>query len=383
MKKFVHLHSSVDSKTCDSLDQVAKNEYFRINMTISCHDCDFIPKVPDAGKVIIENNNHIQIMHNGIKIIKDCYYGAWTTEIIRQLKGHHEPQEEAVFSHIIERLFEEGEAPVLLELGAFWSYYSLWALKRIPTTRAYLVEPDPHHLEVGRKNFSLNNCEGVFLQAGISDIPVFSTMFKCEDNIIRNMPIENLPSLFNCFNLDHLDILLLDIQGAETKLLRSGELLFKKNLIRFVIVSTHHHSISNDSLTHQKCLEMIKSWGGHIIAEHTVTESYSGDGLIAASFEHKDQNLVVNISYARACNSLFPELEYDLAKLNNTRTKNRSKTITEQSLLQFNQILSKFSTRFNSLIKSWYMILQGIWNAISHSIKKSYSKIFRHFSFTI
>ncbi len=45
-----------------------------------------------------------------------------------------------------------------------------------------------------------------------------------------------------------------------------------------------------------------------------MSESYSGDGLIAASFNSLDHELIVNISYARAKESLFGEQEYDLAK---------------------------------------------------------------------
>ncbi len=210
-------------------------------MTISCRDCDFIPKVPGAGEIYVQDNEYIQIMHDGTKIIKDCYYGAGTTEVIRQLKGHHEPQEETVFYHIIEKPRKDTNAPKILELGAFWSYYSLWAINRIPKAFAYLVEPDPQHLEVGQKNFLLNKCEGIFLQAGIGGVSLQDADFLCEDGITRKIPIENLPSLFTLFNLDNLDLLLLDIQGAETDLLKSSEELFKQKksvLLLFLLIIT-------------------------------------------------------------------------------------------------------------------------------------------------
>jgi len=49
-----------------------------------------------------------------------------------------------------------------------------------------------------------------------------------------------------------------------------------------------------------------------VIAEHTVGESYSGDGLIAVSFDERDRDMAVAISHARTKESLFGELEVDL-----------------------------------------------------------------------
>lgn len=54
---------------------------------------------------------------------------------------------------------------------------------------------------------------------------------------------------------------------------------------RFLFLSTHHHSMSGDPLTHQRCLEFLRGRHAHIIAAHNVTESYSGYGLIVASFD--------------------------------------------------------------------------------------------------
>ncbi len=55
------------------------------------------------------------------------------------------------------------------------------------------------------------------------------------------------------------------------------------------------------------------------MAEHTVAESYSGDGMIAASFDRRDADLRVPISYARAGESLFGEPLDDLAAAERAR----------------------------------------------------------------
>ena len=280
---------------------------YHARLAASCHDGDFIPRVSGAGEVIVENGERIQLMHNGVKVVADGYYGAGMTEIIRRLKGCHEPQEEAVFYHIVERLRKNTPVPQVLELGAYWSYYALWVLHRIPKANAYLVEPDPDNLKIARKNFHLNGREGSFLQAAVGAVSMPSIPFPCADKNIRNIRVEDLPSLFNYFVIENLDCLLSDTQGAETGLLKSGEALFRAGKVRFLVVSTHHHSISQDPFTHQKCLELIRSSGGHIIAEHAVSQSYSGDGLIAASFDERDRDMTVGISYADASESFFGE----------------------------------------------------------------------------
>ena len=60
-------------------------------------------------------------MHNGLLIEKDSYCGPWMTEIIRSLRGFHEPQEELVFAKILDRLARSDESPAIIELGCWWS----------------------------------------------------------------------------------------------------------------------------------------------------------------------------------------------------------------------------------------------------------------------
>ncbi len=351
--------------------EFSREELARIKMTISCQDSSLIPKVPDAGRIFVENDLRIQLMHNGVRVIADGYGGKWNTKIIELLQGCHEPQEEWVYHHIVERLKKDTANPIMLELGAHWSFYSLWLLKEIAGTDCYMVEPDPNNLKVGQLNFSLNKCHGNFLQAGIGKFSPSYQPFQCEDGITRQLPAEDLPSLFRRFCFEHLDLLLLDIQGAETSLIESGKELFKNNKIRFVIVSTHHHLISGDLLTHQRCLDMLTSWGAHIIAEHSVLESYSGDGLIAASFDPRDQDLVVKIAYARAKESLFGEGELYFQKIKvdlEGQLENCKQEITNLKLK-----LPEFARTPSQLLQTTFRNLKI---GLKRALKGSYKKLF-------
>ena len=107
----------------------------RVAMTVSCTDADNLPRVPNAGEVIDHPSGRVQVMHNGVLVEDGCYYGTITSEIIRCLRGIHEPQEEVVFAAILKRIAETlpaSQTPVMIELGSFWAYYSLWFLNEFP-----------------------------------------------------------------------------------------------------------------------------------------------------------------------------------------------------------------------------------------------------------
>jgi hypothetical protein len=57
------------------------------------------------------------------------------------------------------------------------------------------------------------------------------------------------------------------------------------------MISTHLASISSSHTTHQDCCEEFRVLGGHVLAEFSVPESFSGDGLVVASFLEQDQTL--------------------------------------------------------------------------------------------
>jgi FkbM family methyltransferase len=285
----------------------------RVLMTTSCKDADRLPKVQGAGDVFELDGTYVQRMHNGVLIEEGCYYGPWMTEIIRELRGHHEPQEEVVFHEVLERLVATEPSASMIELGSFWAYYSMWFHQRTNGNRTVALEPDPSYLEVGRRNFALNGMNATFLHGAVGDRPGQTSAFTTESTGESIEVLQyDLASLMNETDVDRVGLLMVDIQGFETLLIDRAADLFSTGAIRFVIVSTHHHRISGNALTHQQALERLKGCGAHVIAEHTVGESYSGDGLIAVSFDERDRDMSVAISHARAKESLFGELEVDL-----------------------------------------------------------------------
>jgi FkbM family methyltransferase len=292
----------------------------RVLMTASCRDCDPIPKVAEAGQVFEASGKRVQRMHNDVLVEADGYCGIWMTEIIRRLHGHHEPQEERLFHEVVSRL---PAGATMFELGGYWAYYSLWLKRVVPDARTIIAEPDPVNLGVGRRNFALNGQSAVFLEEAVGTAPG-SMQFRCEDGSTREVAVTSVDALMERHAVGFLDLLHADIQGAELAMLEGAAETIRRGRVRLVMVSTHHHNISGDPLTHQRCLRHLKNAGAHILCEHTIAESFSGDGLILASFDPRDADLAaVKISYNRASESLFRETEYDLAEARLARDRTR------------------------------------------------------------
>ncbi len=241
--------------------------YARIILTVSCNDADDIPKCSDAGKVFDkEEVIPYQLMHNGIKVIKDGYCAAWMTDLIYGLKGHHEPQEEKVFYEVLKYIPKKA---VMIELGSYWGYYSLWFAKEITEAKNYLIEPDPERLDLGRKNFALNNFSASFFHGYLGTCGPDAGNYQTARQILIDSFLEEN-------NIDHVNILHSDIQGSEYEMLESAIHSIELGKIDYFFISTHSEKIHSD------CINFLRTRRYEIIAEHSPQASYSVDGLVVA-----------------------------------------------------------------------------------------------------
>jgi FkbM family methyltransferase len=282
------------------------NELQRSLMTISCRDTDAIPKVANAGAFIQQGDDLVQVMHNGLHVEAGGYFGDWMAHVIRGLQGHHEPQEELIFYYLLRYVRNNS---LVIELGCYWAYYALWFLKAIPNSRALCIEPDFKHLAVGMNNARLNEMSDRihFVNAwigGTSADEYVSSTESCSSPVA--IPMMDMSSIELMIGDKHAELIHLDIQGAELPFLQSMCDFVRRKKVRFLMVSTHHSSISGSMTTHSDCLEQLRFMGATILVEHNVIESYSGDGMILASFYQEDKALwFPTISRNQAETSLF------------------------------------------------------------------------------
>lgn len=290
------------------------SEEARRIMTASCRDADHLPRVEGAGEVFeTADGERIQVMHNGIKVIADAYCGPWTTRLISDLRGVHEPQEEAVFHALMAHVPERA---TMIEIGAFWTYYSLWFLSAAPESRTAIgLEPDPAHLEVGRRNCALNGLCVDYHMGRIAAADAPPAPFKTEASGVIDVEAVSLAGLMDRTGTAHADIVLCDAQGGEIDMLMGMEDLVDQRRIGVALISTHGKAITGSPLTHQHCLHLVDQLGGTVLVEHDVHESYSGDGLIVANFGPPLAGWIApRISFNRYSTSLFRNPIWDLAR---------------------------------------------------------------------
>ena len=290
------------SMQADTLAHLPSDVSRRVRMTLSCRDTDPIPKVPNAGDVVEQDGQQVQIMHEGTRVIADGYCGGWMTDVIRGLRGHHEPQEELLFHHLLAHV---RPGTLFVELGSYWAYYTNWYLGAVPGSTALCVEPNAANLEVGRRNLKLNGRTATFIQAFVGrPSPTATTCGnqKCGEKVCLDMD-----ALLACVGGRPIEVLHMDVQGAEQSFIQSMRRAVAERQVRFAVVSTHHESISGSAETHACCIRAVESLGGHVLVQHDVFESYSGDGLIVASFEQADRSIVlpsISRNVSKPC--LFP-----------------------------------------------------------------------------
>ena len=118
-------------KDCDEEEKA--NWRKRIDDVLACADNAKMEFHEHAGTL----QGDYMIMHNGLKILPLSYYGWPVLQMLHETKGIHEPQEEYVFQEVLKHM---PEGAVMIELGAYWSFYSMWFNKDIKKAKNYMLE---------------------------------------------------------------------------------------------------------------------------------------------------------------------------------------------------------------------------------------------------
>ena len=230
----------------------------RIGMVIDARHNTLISRCRDAGRF----RNDLLVMHNDQVISPLSYYSKPMLQMLVRNLGVHEPEEEYIFSVVLRHLSPDA---TMLELGAYWAFYSMWFLRNSPNRQAFLVEPDPENLKSGITNFRLNGLSGTFVEAFVSSrsstAPVNTI---CVDDFVHERGIEKL------------DILHCDIQGYEFEMLQGATSVLSRHLASCVFISTHSNEL------HFKCRDSLLAFGYTILRDTDLDHTSSYDGLLFA-----------------------------------------------------------------------------------------------------
>lgn len=216
-----------------------------------------VNRVPNAGyidqdgDVILCNGNSVAITG------ANSYYGSFSDILIIN-RGVHEPLEEYCFQTLLNTI--KTDSPKMIELGAYWSHYSMWLSKDKPSAECVMVEPDAKNLEAGKRNFRKNGYEGEFIQKIVGE-----GGFKVDDFIDER-------------SMAKLDILHSDIQGFEVEMLDGARRALEAKKIDYLFISTHSDQLHKEvQCKLESAGYLVEVSSGY--SEHTT----SMDGFICAS----------------------------------------------------------------------------------------------------
>ncbi len=231
----------------------------RIDTVLASPDNARLPHVENAGQLFKDH----QLMHNGLKITLGSYYDYGNTHLLLQNRGVHEPQEEFAFMEILKSI---PSGAVMMELGSYWAFYSMWFAKSVTNARCLMIEPDPHKMNFGKLNFALNGLQGTFESGFIADIP----------NLKPAIPYFTVDQLMTRHHINRLHILHSDIQGFEGAMLKGASDALANKKIDYLFISTHSQQL------HPLCMDSLKAHDYQIVCEADLEKSYAVDGLIVA-----------------------------------------------------------------------------------------------------
>ncbi len=213
-----------------------------------------IARVEQAGTIA----EGLVVLHNGHRVPfrgPGAYYGSFSDILIIN-RGVHEPLEEFVFQEVLKRL---PDAPIMVELGAYWAHYSMWLLQKRPEGRVIMVEPGDEERRAGEANFQRHGYRGTFIAAkvGAENLTI--------DQLIRDQ------------RLSHVSILHSDIQGYEVQMLAGATETLSTGKVDNIFISTHSQHL------HATCAHKLTGFGYRVeAAADFLTETTSHDGFIFA-----------------------------------------------------------------------------------------------------
>jgi hypothetical protein len=234
---------------------------FRLATARRCRENALLDHVKNAG----EQQDDCIIMHNGLLVESGGYYGPSANVLLAGNRGVHEPQEEYLFREVLRQL---PSGASILELGAYWGFYSMWFKRDVPLSKCFLVEAEPDNLAVGVRNFERNVLR--------PDGTLLARIGRSVETSPSNVPTMTVDAVLEHFGIKHLSLLHADIQGHEFDMLQGASIALENRTIDILFISTHSMEV------HYRCKTHLVKCGYLVPWSIDLVDSYSFDGLIVA-----------------------------------------------------------------------------------------------------
>lgn len=223
----------------------------------------------------------------GIKMKWRCCH---LPEIARVSENYYDKSETLVaelFEKYVSQLKKkEKKQYTMVELGSNYSYYSMLFKKIIGPKKTFniMVEPYDPCMQYGKDHFEMNNLEGIFLREKIRN-PTPCGVWR---GITFDCPSTTLDEILKRHDIDELDMLHCDIDGAEGYMLEGAEDALKYKKIDTLFLMTHAVDDEDESLCkcgkgpsklHVKVKNKLLSYGYNLMFDHEEC-TLSGDSML-------------------------------------------------------------------------------------------------------
>lgn len=145
--------------------------------------------------------------------------------------------------------------PVMIELGSFWALWSIIFRKKFPSGTNILIEIFSKNLEIGVKNFLLNEIRERVIPYHGSICRNSSHCFKTKSRDDIGLDLD-LYEILEKEKIESVDLLHCDIQGSELEFLKLYEHLLSNKVIKNIIIGTHTH-LSDGKEIHHDVVEIL------------------------------------------------------------------------------------------------------------------------------
>jgi len=251
----------------------------RLAVAQQCRENDLLAQVDNAGEL---QDGCIR-MHNGLLVEAGGYYGPAANVLLAGNRGVHEPQEEYLFREVLNQL---PAGSTMLELGAYWGFYSMWFKRDVPGSQCYLVEAEIDNIAVGIRNFRRNRLQ--------PDGTLVARIGQSNRASTDSAPTMTVDEVLRHFGLSHLTLLHTDIQGYELEMLFGSKEALAQKRIDIMFISTHSMGIHYQCKTHLEEAGYVIPWSIDLI------DSYSFDGLIVAHLPGTVSDKQISVSLRSA-----------------------------------------------------------------------------------
>lgn len=207
----------------------------------------------------------------------------WASEnlhlLIELTNGATEPQVIVPFLNILKKL--PGDA-VMIELGAYWAFYSILFGKRLPKAKMILVEANPHSLKITKKNIERNGLleRSTIIHGAVTDrddeIICFGDSSIQSDGKYQVSTI-SVDGIMKKLGLSRVDLVHMDVQGAEESVIQGMVKVLANKAIDYIFIGTH----SND--LHTTCEALLNRAGYRTLVSINRDKSVSDEGILVST----------------------------------------------------------------------------------------------------